>query len=83
MANIPNGMNLRSATVWDFPLRYLVAGCLLDLTDSLGKWRRWWLGLVVLLLCVIELRQYPIFFVQHNLYELVPREMLKALRILK
>ena len=83
MANIPNGMNLRYANVWDFPLRYLAAGCLLELTNSLGKWRRWWLGLVVLLLCVIELHQYRILFVQYNLYELVPRDMLKALRILK
>ncbi len=83
MANIPYGMNLRYANLWDFPLRYLAAGCLLELTDSLGNWRRWWIGLAVLLLCVTELRQYSIFFVQHDLYEMIPREMLEALKILK
>jgi 4-amino-4-deoxy-L-arabinose transferase-like glycosyltransferase len=83
MANIPYGMNLRYANLWDFPLRYLAAGCLLELTDPLGNWRRWWLGLAILLVCATELRQYRILFVQNDLYELIPREMLKALKILK
>ena len=37
----------------------------------------------VALLCIIELRQYYIFFVQHDLYELVTAGLLRALQILK
>ena len=37
----------------------------------------------VLLLCTIDLRQYYIFFVQHDLYELVTAGLLRALQILK
>jgi hypothetical protein len=35
------------------------------------------------LLCAFDLRQYHIFFVQHNLYELVTGGLLHALQILK
>jgi hypothetical protein len=35
------------------------------------------------LLCVFDLRQYEIFFVQGGLYELVTGGLLHALRILK
>ena len=41
------------------------------------------LGGIVALLCAFDLRQYQIFFVQHNLYELVTAGLLHALRILK
>jgi hypothetical protein len=39
--------------------------------------------LAVLFLCAIDLRQYYIFFVQHDLYELVTAGLLRALQILK
>ena len=83
MANIPYGMNLRYTNMWDLPLRYLAAGCLLNLTGSLGKRRNLWLGLGVAAVCAFELRQYQIFFVQHDLYELVPEDLLRAINILK
>jgi hypothetical protein len=34
-------------------------------------------------LCTIELRQYNVFFVQNDLYELVPRDLLRAVKMLK
>jgi len=83
MANIRYGMNLRYTNMWDFPLRYLAAGCLFDLARSLGKHRNLWLGLGVAAVCALELRQYQIFFVQHDLYELAPEDLLRAVNILK
>jgi len=40
-------------------------------------------GIATALLCVFDLRQYDIFFVQGGLYELVTGGLLHALRILK
>ncbi|HSP44637.1 MAG TPA: glycosyltransferase family 39 protein [Chthoniobacterales bacterium] len=82
MCNIRYGMNLRYTNMWDMPLRYLAVGCLVDVTRSS---RRCEILLVaaVLMLCAIDLRQYYIFFVQHDLYELVTAGLLRALQILK
>jgi len=82
MCNIRYGMNLRYTNMWDMPLRYLALGCLIDVTRP---FRRPELAIVVavLVLCAIDLRQYYIFFVQHDLYELVTAALLRALQILK
>lgn len=87
MANVRYGMNLRYATIWDMPLRFLALA-------PLGRWtsfgfggepRRagWLFAAAVGLLCAFDLRQYWIFFVQHNLYELITEGLLRALKILK
>jgi 4-amino-4-deoxy-L-arabinose transferase-like glycosyltransferase len=82
MCNIRYGMNLRYTNMWDMPLRYLALGCLIDVTRP---FRRPEIAVVaaVLVLCAIDLRQYYIFFVQHDLYELVTVALLRALQILK
>jgi hypothetical protein len=41
------------------------------------------MAVAVTLLCAVDLRQYYIFFVQHDLYELVTAGLLRALQILK
>ncbi len=82
MCNIRYGMNLRYTNMWDMPLRYLALGCLVDITHSFRR-REIFLVVAVLLLCAIDLRQYYIFFVQHDLYELVTAGLLRALQILK
>ena len=83
MCNIPYGMNLRYTNMWDMPLRFLAVTCLGDLTRSFGRWRGVTLAIALVLLCAIDLRQYYIFFVQHDLYELVTAGLLRALLILK
>ena len=83
MCNIPYGMNLRYTNMWDMPLRFLAVTCLGDLTGILGRRRSLILAIVIVLLCAIDLRQYYIFFVQHDLYELVTAGLLRALLILK
>jgi 4-amino-4-deoxy-L-arabinose transferase-like glycosyltransferase len=82
MCNIRYGMNLRYTNMWDLPLRYLALGCLVDITRSFRR-REIFLVVAVLVLCAIDLRQYFIFFVQHDLYELITAGLLRALQILK
>ena len=77
MANIRYGMNLRYTNMWDFPLRYLAVFCLWQIKPRRIT-RAVWLSLCVVALCGLELRQYDIFFVQNDLYELVPQDMLRA-----
>ncbi|HVF71557.1 MAG TPA: phospholipid carrier-dependent glycosyltransferase [Chthoniobacterales bacterium] len=82
MCNIRYGMNLRYTNMWDLPLRYLAIGCLAEVTRDFRR-REVLMVLAILMLCAIDLRQYYIFFVQHDLYELVTAGLLRALQILK
>jgi 4-amino-4-deoxy-L-arabinose transferase-like glycosyltransferase len=82
MCNVRYGMNLRYTNMWDMPLRYLALGCIVDLTRT-SRRRDIVVVVAVLLLCAIDLRQYYIFFVQYDLYELVTAGLLRALQILK
>jgi hypothetical protein len=82
MCNVRYGMNLRYTNMWDLPMRYLALVCLSDVTASLRR-RELVIAAAVAVLCAIDLRQYHIFFVQHDLYELVTAGLLRALQILK
>lgn len=82
MCNVRYGMNLRYTNMWDMPLRYLAVTCLADVTRFFRR-REIIMALAITFLCAIDLRQYHIFFVQHNLYELVTAGLLRALQILK
>jgi 4-amino-4-deoxy-L-arabinose transferase-like glycosyltransferase len=82
MCNVRYGMNLRYTNMWDMPLRYLALGCIADVARNLRR-RALVIVAAVLVLCAIDLRQYYIFFVQHDLYELVTAGLLRALQILK
>jgi hypothetical protein len=82
MANIRYGMNLRYANMWDFPLRYLALLCLWRIIPRRQS-QALWLALCIVLLCTFEAHQYRIFFVENDLYELVPRDLLRAVKILK
>jgi hypothetical protein len=64
-------------------LRYLAVLSVRDLALVFPKWCELLVGIFVALLCAFDLRQYHIFFVQHNLYELVTGGLLHALQILK
>jgi hypothetical protein len=82
MCNIRYGMNLRYTNMWDMPLRFLALGCVFDLSRSFRR-REILIASSVILLCLVDLRQYHIFFVRHDLYELVTGGLLRALQILK
>ncbi len=83
MANVKFGMNLRYATIWDMPLRFLAAGQLVSLSGEFGKRRNGWLALLVACVCGVELIQYHRLFVESSLTELVTENLDRALKILK
>jgi 4-amino-4-deoxy-L-arabinose transferase-like glycosyltransferase len=83
MCNVKYGMNLRYANMWDMPLRFLAFGSLVGLVAPIRRHRHILLGVAVVLICAIELRQYYILAVQYPLYELVSEELLHAVHILK
>jgi hypothetical protein len=69
--------------MWDVPLRFLALSALASLIAPLGQRRNLVFALAVGFICVIEMRQYLILFVQFPLYELVSEGLLRALQILK
>ena len=83
MCNLKYGMNLRYATTWDFPLRYLALEQITTWSTKSVKGRRWLFAGGVAILCMYDLRQYLVFFVQHPLYELVSLDLLRAVNIIK
>jgi 4-amino-4-deoxy-L-arabinose transferase-like glycosyltransferase len=83
MCNLKYGMNLRYANMWDMPLRVLALSQLLVLVRTAGAWQKQLTVLAVAGVCVFELREYVVLFVQYPLYELVTEGLLRALHILK
>jgi Dolichyl-phosphate-mannose-protein mannosyltransferase len=83
MCNLRYGMNLRYANMWDMPLRVLAVSTLGTLVAPLSRYRNIVFGAAIALICVLELRQYIILFVDYPLYELVTEGLLRALHILK
>jgi hypothetical protein len=83
MANVKYGLNLRYATIWDLPLRVLAASQCLLLAARCGRWRLPVFGVLIAGLCAFDLMQYQRLAVAYPLYELVPLDLLHALRILK
>ena len=83
MCNVRYGMNLRYTNMWDMPMRYLTVTCVFDLTQPAVRRRTLLVITIIAVLCAVDLRQYYIFFVGHNLYELVTAGLLRALQILK
>lgn len=83
MCNLKYGMNLRYANMWDVPLRFLALSTLAGLIAPIRQRRSLIFALAIAVICVVEMRQYLILFVQFPLYELVSEGLLRALHILK
>jgi hypothetical protein len=83
MANVRYGMNLRYTNMWDLPLRYLAVVCLTNVSNLFGRRAGLALAVLVSIVCLHELRQYLVFFVENGLYELVTSGLLQAVKILK
>jgi 4-amino-4-deoxy-L-arabinose transferase-like glycosyltransferase len=83
MCNIKYGMNLRYTNMWDMPLRFLAFSFLVTLFAPIRRYRNALLGIVIAIICALELRQYIILAVQFPLYELISEGLLRALHILK
>lgn len=82
MCNITDGMNLRFATIWEFPLAALAV---IPASVWSSKFSRPHivLAIVATFLCAVELRQYKHFFVDHRVYELASEYLLRSTGILK
>jgi 4-amino-4-deoxy-L-arabinose transferase-like glycosyltransferase len=83
MANVKYGLNLRYATIWDLPIRVLAASQCVLLAARCGRWQLPVFGALIAGLCAFDLAQYQRLAVAFPLYELVPLDLLHALRILK
>ncbi len=88
MANLKYGMNVRYATIWDTPLRILALGQVVAFCQRLTDNRSAHITVgamvaSIVLLCSLDLWQYHRLAVAYPLYELIPLELLRALKILK
>jgi hypothetical protein len=83
MANVKYGMSLRYAEIWAAPLCWFALLQIVSLA-KIARHRRYLLiPVTIALLCLIDLRQYDLYFVQNGVYDPSPREMLQHLNILK
>lgn len=83
MCNLKYGMNLRYATIWDLPLRVLAVTQVGVLAARFGRRQAMAFGLMIAGLCAFDLSQYYRLAVAFPLYELIPRELLRAIHVLK
>jgi hypothetical protein len=74
-------MNLRYTNMWDMPLSYLAFWQLGLLCENFGRRSKLVLCICMSLLCFFGLRQYELFFVKYKIYEPVPKDLLRAVKI--
>jgi len=83
MCNVKYGMNLRYANMWDMPLRFLAFSQIVAMASWAKQYRTVIIAAAVIFLAAIEFHQYIILAVRYPLYELITRDLLQALHILK
>jgi len=81
MVNVRNGMNVRYTTMWDMPLRYLAAGTILQIARGVRRFPVATAVGFVALMAGVELHQYAIIFVQHDVGDPIPQYLMQALEI--
>jgi len=84
MVNVRNGMNLRYATMWDMPLRYLAAGAILQIAGSMKRMPV--AAATFILLAVIggvELHQYWLLFIRHDIGDPITQYLMYATEIVR
>jgi len=83
MSSVKYSMNLRYANMWDMPLRYLAFSQLSVICGRFRLHQRAGLIFLTAAICLFELNQFRVLFVQYRLYELVTEGLVRALKILK
>jgi 4-amino-4-deoxy-L-arabinose transferase-like glycosyltransferase len=83
MVNVRNGMNLRYATMWDMPLRYLAAGVILQMAGGLRRAPVIAAVLLVALVGGVELHQYWLLFVRHDIGDPITQYLMYATEIVR
>jgi 4-amino-4-deoxy-L-arabinose transferase-like glycosyltransferase len=87
MCNLPHGMNLRFATIWDFPLRLAAVLMLMKLTERWPRYSVAGAAGLVLFVGACEFRQYNLLATSTNprlmFYELDTKSLLRPLKVLR
>jgi 4-amino-4-deoxy-L-arabinose transferase-like glycosyltransferase len=84
MCQVTYGMNLRYASIWDMPLRWLAFWNIMMLTSSLpSRARTILVSGIVAALCLMGWQEYHLFFVQAGIYDPIPSYLGRALSIFK
>ena len=83
MCNVKYAMNLRYTTIWMLPLAALASAQILQLAGYAGRFPRTIAAVAIAGICAFNLGQYKTFFVNNAIYEPVPLDTLRAIRILK
>jgi 4-amino-4-deoxy-L-arabinose transferase-like glycosyltransferase len=83
MVNIKYGMNLRYATIWDLPLRFLACAGLFQLCARFASHARLLTVVATVVFALLELNQYRVFCMKAPTYALTPAELLQAARVVK
>ena len=85
MCNVRFGMNLRYASIWEFPLRAAAFAMVWEMCARLGRWQ--WLAALVAVtgLCGYEYRQYTILAKNTDLplYETITLDLLRLQNVIK
>jgi len=84
MCNVPHGMNLRYATIWDVPLTYLALLPIFRWAQwpSLELARRALLIALVSAVALAEIQNYVAIFVDNAIYDPVTSYLMQALRMI-
>jgi 4-amino-4-deoxy-L-arabinose transferase-like glycosyltransferase len=86
MVHVENGMNVRYTAMWGMPMRFFAAGALLSLAAAVPRralWQGVVLGGLLGLVCSVELHQYWLFFMWHDIGEPVTKYLMYATEIVK
>ena len=83
MVNVRNGMNLRYATMWDMPLRYLAAGTILQMAGAVRRAPVLAAVALVALAGGVELHQYWLIFVRHDIGDPITQFLMYALEVVR
>lgn len=83
MCNVRFGMNLRYATIWELPMCALATAQVLRIAHTFGRRETLVAALMIAGLCAYSLRQYVIFFIDHSMHEVITRDLLLHVKILK
>jgi 4-amino-4-deoxy-L-arabinose transferase-like glycosyltransferase len=84
MCNVPHGMNLRYATIWDVPLTYLALLPIFRWAQwpTLDLLRRLVLIVLVSAVAITEFQNYVAIFVDNAIYDPVTSYLMQALRMI-
>lgn len=83
MVNVKNGMNLRYATMWDMPLRFLAAGTILRMAGGVRKEPVIAAVALVALVAASELHNYWLIFVHHDLGDPITQFLMYTTEIVR